>query len=879
MKYSNSFLLFINVLLFTNAANSQTLKGTVTSYKGETIPFSSIYIKETTFGTTTNNQGEYEIKLPDAGTYNITFQSIGFQKQEQTISINKNETKIINIILLDQIYQLKEVRVYSNNEDPAYNIMRKAIGMAPYYLRQIEHYESDVYLKGTLILDKAPKLLVNQMKKEDVKIEIGKRYTSESMNHITFDEPDKYHHKVISSRSSFPNNDENTTIGYINSSFYQPQIDMVISPLSPNSFKHYKFKFIDFFKEGNIYVNKIEIIPRRKSQQLVKGTIYIVENIWNIYSINVKLETFYGAIQIKQTYSPVQPNTWLPTSHNFNIDASVFGIKGKFNYISSVKYKNVKPNTKLPIPSNLETGISKNKELENIEQKIINSEKTKNQQRIDALLNKTNINNRDMIKLSHLMKKESLKKSNADTTLEIKPNDKYIINRQKNDTLKNDTLFWSSIRPIPLATDELESFAINDSLKIINSKTINKNKHQNHLSKTIDIFKSGKELKNKKNSFTFKYNGLFGFNNIGFNPVEAFWLKQSTNISFNIDSIHKINFTPYIKYSFGQKKIYWNTHINFNYAPLKRGSLNASFGHTNNDFYKNNSITPVVNLGYNLLLKQNFLKLYHNHYYKIQNNIDIINGLTFSTSIKHEQFYSLQNKSEFSFFNKSKKYNENTPLNNEAKNINYINQTETSVNLSIQFTPQMYYRIKNGQKQMLYSKYPTLYIRYKQGVDNITKSNSKFSLLEGFIFQKKELGTFSSLQYSIGGGYFLNNDQMHFSSFKHFNTIEPNFEIRNTENSFALLNNYSSSTNKWFQEAHIQYISPLIILKRLPLFSNRLWTEKLYGNYLSTPTFKNYYELGYGIGQIFFLGEVSVFSGFNKLEPNSCGIKVILQLQ
>jgi hypothetical protein len=69
-----------------------------------------------------------------------------------------------NITLQPIQYSLREVRIYSG-EDPAYAIMRKAIARAPYHLRQVENYEAEVYLKGSLNMKKIPRILQKNMEK------------------------------------------------------------------------------------------------------------------------------------------------------------------------------------------------------------------------------------------------------------------------------------------------------------------------------------------------------------------------------------------------------------------------------------------------------------------------------------------------------------------------------------------------------------------------------------------------------------------------------------------------------------------------------------------------------------------------------------------
>ncbi len=162
MKHAIRILLFLFVS--TSISHAQILKGRITSQSGDPIPYSTVYIQELKQGTTSNTKGDYELKLP-AGKYTVMYQSLGFEPVIFSITLSDN-TITKNVILPVQYYQIPEVRITASGEDPAYGIMRKAIGLAPYYLNNISHYKADVYLKGNLVINKIPKLIKKQMERE-----------------------------------------------------------------------------------------------------------------------------------------------------------------------------------------------------------------------------------------------------------------------------------------------------------------------------------------------------------------------------------------------------------------------------------------------------------------------------------------------------------------------------------------------------------------------------------------------------------------------------------------------------------------------------------------------------------------------------------------
>ena len=148
MKQTISLLISI---IFSNALiHAQVIKGKITDQAGEPVQYSTVYIQELRQGTTANVKGDYEIRLP-AGKYTVIYQSLGYEPIFVTINLDdKDITK--NIVLPVQYYQIPEVRISPSGEDPAYIIMRKVIGMAPYYLNNISSYKAEVYLKGNLVI-------------------------------------------------------------------------------------------------------------------------------------------------------------------------------------------------------------------------------------------------------------------------------------------------------------------------------------------------------------------------------------------------------------------------------------------------------------------------------------------------------------------------------------------------------------------------------------------------------------------------------------------------------------------------------------------------------------------------------------------------------
>jgi hypothetical protein len=196
----------------------------------------------------------------------------------------------------------------------------------------------------------------------------------------------------------------------------------------------------------------------------------------------------------------------------------------------------------------------------------------------------------------------------------------------------------------------------------------------------------------------------------------------------------------------------------------------------------------------------------------------------------------------------------------------------------LKYTPGSYYRIVKGIKQMEQSKYPTFNLNYTGALSGVFGSNSSYQYINLGVDHHIALKNSASLNYSISYGKFFDVSRIHFSEYKHFNTQPLPVIIAGFEKSFQLLDYYKYSTADQYIEGHIHYKSRLLLLKRLPIISKRIWTENLYVNYLTTPSLNNYVELGYGIGNIMALGNLGVFTSFENGKYQSVGVKVSIGL-
>jgi hypothetical protein len=881
---------------------AQTLNGKITDSSGQPVPYATVYFQELKQGTTSNTKGDYEIKLKP-GNYIVVYQSLGYEPVYENITIN--DTVITkNITLPEQIYEIDEVMISPSGEDPANYIMRKAIGLATYYLNYIDHYKAEVYLKGNLLVKKIPKFIQKSMRMESSEdnfsvsaggkpgsnsklIKEGDSFLMESFNELEFNAPDKYVQKVISYNTSFPEQgNEISPMEFIQASFYQPVLaDMAISPLSPQAFSHYNFRYQGASLQGNYTINKIEVIPKRKSQQLFSGTIFIIEDLWCLHSLDLTNENIAGKIRVRELYIPVQEEIWMPVSHQFDIDLDILGFRADVGYSSSVRYLDVKPNDKLQKPEDIASGFAGTYNTGD-------TVKTKAKREIERILQKEELTNRDMVKLSRLMEKESARSQgdSASKSLEIKDNTIKII---QDGASKKDSAYWAGIRPIPLSDFELRTLAKSDSIRAEiagiretapDTVATGEKKRTGSFKRALNNILRGHTWSDTT-GFSFTNGGLIDLNNLSFNTVDGFVYGVDFKINKRFKDKRSLGLYPDIRYAFSREKIMWRLNANFASGGTNPGQFFIRTGITSKDIGTGGSINPLINSLSSLLFRKNYLKLYESCYLTFGYETELKNGFRLEISAGFDDRKILGNNTSFSIFKPAREYTENIPVNKYlmpgSNVVNLLdNQKHFEFVTDVTFTPYQKYRLYNGTRIPQGSDWPVFKLTWKHGMNKtpLSQDYRHFDMLRLEVSQKRETGAFSELNWRVRTGGFADNRNLSYFDFFHFNSQPLTLLIDDYDDAFMLPAFYSLSTPEFFGEVHLKYTTPYLLLKLLPGLSNTLIRENLSFSYLGSRFHSNYTEMGYSLSEIFLLGEAGIYVGFDDLKYKNFGVRFTIRL-
>lgn len=871
------------IMLFwgLSPASAQLLQGRIVNSAGQPVPYASIYIKELKQGTTSNTEGNFSINLP-GGTYTLIFRCMGYATLEKKVTPETNKRLLIKMQV--KPFQLEAVVVGNSKEDQAYAIVRKAISMAPFYNNQLKSFRARVYIKGSLKITKLTWLVKRSLRNEKDAPHEGSYYIQESINEISYTAPDKYKQVVKKFRSNFPGDkgDAGNIMQFVGMSFYSPMLGDIILPLAPYALKHYRYRYAGYsFLEGRV-INKIEVIPRRESKQLVRGYIFIADDYWNLHGVDLTLNSRMGTLRIRQTFGEVEDQVWLPVSHYFTLMGSFLGNKGVVSYTSSVRYLDISLNKNLAA---VQQNIRKSKPPKRSGTSPAFAKSRKRQSRafrdsvaMAKLLAKQSLTNREMYKLSRLMARKAKRSRTAGKSLEVKEPVNVTIDSS---ALRRDTSDWERIRPIALTSEEIKVSTEIDRKINLKSDTLSTSDTLESAPKSEGLFAvlTGKSWRNDSLHSSFRYYGLIGPGRFEFNTVDGF--KLSTGFSYR-RKFESIDFSVSTEalYAFSRKAPMSKASITFGYFPARRGQLSLKAGWLSDDFNQSSGVDEFSNTIASLWFGRNYLKLFENRFVTLSNTIDIANGTEVSLSVGFADKRQLHNTTDFIIIGSNRHlYSSNIPDNPDVPPAVFADNTAFRVGLGLKFTPRYHYRWRNNRKEMLYSYYPTFSVNYSMGVPGVMGPASDFTHWELAVNQKVRIVPANVLKYRLVYGDFGRKDQMHFSDYKHFNAMSIPVVLGTFDAGYRTIDYYSRATNGRYFQIFTDYRAKHLLLKYLPLLNKTYWEENIHFSALVVPGNKPYYELGYSIDRIAVFGGMGFFVGFEGKQPVNFGFKIsILKL-
>ncbi|MBT8263397.1 MAG: DUF5686 and carboxypeptidase regulatory-like domain-containing protein [Bacteroidia bacterium] len=786
--------LLLLFLLFSLQLSAQ-IAGKVTNGSGEPLPYVNIYLEGTYTGTTSNEDGNYELSVTEEGNYTVVFQFLGFTKVIKEISVD-SFPYILNITLKEQTTSLDEV-VINTSEDPAYRIIRNTIAQRKANLDRISEFKADFYSRGLWRVDSIPEKFMGQDVGDfDGQLDstrTGIVYLSETISKIAFRQPDDFKETIIASKVS--GNDNGFSFNSAMDaeySFYENTADLnaaIVSPIANNALSYYRYKLDGVFYEGNKLVNKIIVTPRRPKDRVWTGIIYIVEDDWELYGLD--LTTNGQAIQIpfvkelvfKQNFSFDPKNKfWVKRSQTIDFGFGFFGFNGDGRFIAVYSNYDFTPQFK--------------------------------------------------------------ERSFTNEVLSFEP-----------EANKKDSLFWKGIRPVPLTDEELNDYIKKDSIQQLRKSKpyLDSLDQKNNRFGALDIL-FGYTYRNSFKKWDISYQGpLPGVN---FNTVQG-WnggVGLTYFKAFDENRTRWLSLFSRIRYGISDDRVRPAGGATFNFNRTNRLQLGVYGGNEVVQFNRSQPISPLINTISSLFFERNYMKVYEVNYANVRWSQELFNGLRMSATTGYEQRKPLFNTTDYVTIPNDKV---DYTLNNPRQPINEVLQPDiithdiikSSITADISFG-QKYYSYPDGKFNIGNGKYPSLRIIFENGA-GASIDDYNFSQLRAQLYQRINTGNKGEFIYRLKGGTFFNGDDISFADYQHFNGNQTRVGTSfNYTNVFNLLPYYDLSTNQSYFEGHIEHDFRGWILGKIPGINALNFNLVAGAHMLSIDGNKPYTEFSLGIDNL-----------------------------
>lgn len=793
--FAISFIFFLTS--FSNLLSGQSISGYVYNMDNQAIPYANIYIRELQTGTTTDENGYYFMTLTTGGEFQIAVSSMGYETLNMMIVVKDEELKK-TLFLKASSLDLEEVTVRASKRDPAYAIIQNAIDNKKKYLKAIDSYKTDIYVKAVEEVDK---------KSKNKKVETTAT-NNEEINSINISggeptpvltEAQKANMALLSKLNmiemqvtlnyQYPKNykEERTAykaygdksglfipkFGETDFNFYRNMVSLegiaeapIISPLSNTSILSYKFKLIETKAEGNVLVHKIKVIPRKAGNSTVEGYIYINDGLWNINRVEFQFSKtglkFFDALSLKQDYEQLEDTVWIVNRQEFNYETKV-GRFQTFTGNTTLRYSNFQKDYQFP--------------------------------------------------------EKFFKNEVVVTTKEA---------------YERDTLYWKQLRPEALTIEQQKVVFLRDSIEsVVNSK-----EYQDSITAEfnrvtpLEIFWEGVGWRNNEKKSEIYVGSLPSL--VDYSVVGGFRAGPFGYYFRRFENGQMMSTSGRVSYGFKNQDFTGFANGWFRYNPHRLADVRLNLSR---NFQSINSYDAFLNQ----LRVSNYIL---NDEIDINHRIEIVNGLYLRNNFSLNMRKSIED------------YIGNTQLEEwlPSDEILTFDPYEAFItNTTLEFTPGQKYMTEPNRKIILGSKYPTFTLRHAKGWENVLGSDINFDYLEFGVNQDLLLGQFGHLIYNAQVGDFVNTKKLQEVDVRRFRQSDPIW-YSNPLHSFQLLDTALSTTNLFFEFHAVHHFNGALV-NNIPLIKKTgvrlvvgggfLWIQE--NNFL-------HQEVTVGLERVFKLG-------------------------
>ncbi len=334
------YFILILFLITTNIfAQTFTISGRVTDNQtGEALLYSNVRVINTTLGTAANSNGAYEIKL-SSGTYSLVASYIGYYSDTVNVEL-KNNTTGVNFSLRRTEIILPEI-VIKPGENPALEIIRKAIEKKKERNSKLNTYEFEAYTKGLIrTTDEI------SARGRTVSAGIGTDGDSaalkitgllENQSKGYFKKPDQFKEAILARKQSanFPPTINILTGGRLIQNFYEDDIRFfsgrLPGPIADDALDYYYYYIDGMVMKNDRKVYKLFFRAENPDDPGFQGSIFINDSTYELIQVELELNRsanpggIFDTISIFQQFSSYD-DIYMPADYRLFAKGNFLGL-------------------------------------------------------------------------------------------------------------------------------------------------------------------------------------------------------------------------------------------------------------------------------------------------------------------------------------------------------------------------------------------------------------------------------------------------------------------------------------------------------------------------------------------------------------------------
>jgi Family of unknown function (DUF5686)/CarboxypepD_reg-like domain len=342
MRIIKFIIIITSVNISLLQAQQYYIKGNVKDAEtGAPLSYTNIRVDGTTYGTSANKNGEYEIKLR-GDNYTLIASYIGYTSDTIRIDLNRNLANI-NFILISSSVKLQEV-IIKPGVNPALEIIRKAIERRKERYAKLNNYSYFAYTKGLIksrhdIIAGNNRIGITTGGDDSSSLKITGILENESEGY--FEKPDNYKEIILARKQSanFPPTINILTGGRFIQNFYDENVNFLgldlPGPLSNDALNYYDYYIVKTHAMNNNTVYQISMSPIDPADPGFKGNIYINDKSFDLIKVDLQLNRaanvggIFDTIDVFQQFSMYDDSIYMPVDYRL-----IAGV----NYLNIVKF-------------------------------------------------------------------------------------------------------------------------------------------------------------------------------------------------------------------------------------------------------------------------------------------------------------------------------------------------------------------------------------------------------------------------------------------------------------------------------------------------------------------------------------------------------------